>query len=207
MPHGAAHLRAAEALRKAFADLHPPIHADVVDTLQHCTAWFRAYYNSYVIPLAVWPSLWRWIEGKQYQSDSTGPEWLYRKGAQPLFRFLRDHAPDVVIATEVGTCELATLYKREANARFMLVGVELMDFNRAWIQPEVDLFLTTHPDLAAELVGAGASASRVVTTGQPIHSVFASLPTRAEAREKLYSRVTQSNFCSSLAVRDLETPN
>jgi processive 1,2-diacylglycerol beta-glucosyltransferase len=185
MPHGAAHLRAAEALRSAFADLRPAIHTDVIDTLRHCTPWFRAYYNSYVIPLAIWPSLWRWIESKQYQSESTGPTWLYRKGAQPLFRFLRDSAPDAVIATEVGTCELAAMYKREAHASFLLVGVELMDFNRAWIQPEVDLLLATHPDLAAELVSAGAPASKVVTTGQPIHPGFASLPERTAVRAKL----------------------
>ncbi len=184
-PHGAAHLRAAEALRQALAALPAPVPAEVVDTLKHCTAWFRAYYNSYVIPLTLWPSLWRWIESKQSQSVSTGPQGFYRRGAQPLFRFLRDYRPDVVIATEIGACELVVLYKRESKANFLLVGVELMDFNRAWVQPEVDLYLTTHADLAAELVATGAPASSVVTTGQPIDPAFASLPSRAEAREKL----------------------
>ncbi len=183
--HGAAHQRAAEALREAFAQMCPAVRAEIVDTLQYCTPWFRAYYNSYVIPLAIWPSLWRWIESKQHQSESTGPTWLYRRGAKPLCRYLRDYAPDTVIATEVGTCELAALCKRQAKASFALVGVELMDFNRAWVQPEVDLFLTTHPDLAAELVSAGALPSRVVTTGQPILPAFASLPERAAVREKL----------------------
>jgi processive 1,2-diacylglycerol beta-glucosyltransferase len=186
--HGAAHQRAADALRQAFADLRPAVRAEVVDTLQHCTPWFRAYYNSYVIPLAIWPGLWRWIESKQHQSQSTGPTWLYRRGAQPLFRYLCEYAPDAVIATEVGTCELAALCKRQTKANFALVGVELMDFNRAWVQPEVDLFLATHVDLAAELVSAGASPARVVTTGQPIHPVFACLPERAAVREKLSVR-------------------
>jgi len=185
MSHGAAHQRAAKALREAFAALHPHARVEVIDTLQHCTAWFRAYYNSYLIPLAIWPGLWRWIEKRQHQSESTSPGWIYRRGAQPLFRYLRDFAPDVVIATEVGTCEFAALYKRQSHASFLLVGLELMDFNRAWIQPEVDLFLTTHADLAAELVVEGASAAKVVTTGQPIDPAFASLPERRTAREKL----------------------
>ena len=206
MSHGAAHARAAAALRTAFADLRPSVHAVVVDTLQHCTAWFRAYYNSYVIPLAVWPGLWRRIESKQSQSESTGPNWLYRRGAQPLFRFLRDYGADAVIATEVGTCELAALCKREAHANFALVGVELMDFNRAWVQPEVDLFLTTHPDLAAELVGAGASPSKVVTTGQPIHPAFASLPSRAEVREKLGVKANTVQILVSLGSQGFGTP-
>lgn len=185
MPHGAAHHRAALALQKAFRDLSPPVSADVTNTLQHTTRWFRAYYDSYVIPLTLWPGLWRWIESKQHQSESTGPGWLYGRGARPLRRYLRDYAPDAVIATEVGACELAALSKRQDKAGFALVGIELMDFNRAWIQPEVDLLLTTHEDLGAELVSAGAAPSKVVTTGQPIDPAFLSLASRASVREKL----------------------
>jgi len=185
MPHGAAHQRAAKALREAFTILRPNAPVRVIDTLQHCTAWFRAYYNSYLIPLTVWPGLWRWIESRQHQSESTSPGWIYQRGAQPLFRYLRDFAPDVVIATEVGTCELAALYKRQSHAQFLLAGLELMDFNRAWIQPEVDLLLTTHPELAAELVAAGASPAKVVTTGQPIDPAFQVLPDHRTARAKL----------------------
>jgi processive 1,2-diacylglycerol beta-glucosyltransferase len=185
LPHGAAHQRAARALRKAFLELRPDAEVQVIDTLQYCTAWFRAYYNSYLIPLTLWPGLWRWIESLQHTSASTGPGWIYRSGAKPLFRYLCDFAPDAVIATEVGTCELAALYKRQVKADFQLVGLELMDFNRAWIQPEVDLFLTTHVDLAAELAAAGASLSKVLATGQPIDPAFATLMDREAAREKL----------------------
>jgi processive 1,2-diacylglycerol beta-glucosyltransferase len=185
VPHGSAHQRAAQALRDAFAALRPEAHVEVIDILQHCTAWFRAYYNSYAIPLAISPRLWRWIENKQHQSESTSPRWLFRRGAQPLFRFMEGFSPDVVIATEIGACELAAIYKRQSPADFLLAGTELMDFNRAWIQPEVDLFLTSHVDLAAELVAKGAPAANVVTTGQPISPQFASLPDRRATRHKL----------------------
>ena len=185
LSHGAAHQRAAQALRQALIDLRPEAEVHVIDTLQFCTTWFRAYYNSYLIPLTFWPGMWRRIERLQHGSPSTGPLWLYRAGAQPLFRYLHEFRPDAVIATEVGTCELAALYKRRTQAAFQLVALELMDFNRAWIQPEVDLFLTTHVDLAAELVAAGASSSKVLTTGQPIHPDFATLMGREAARQKL----------------------
>jgi len=185
VPHGAAHQRAAKAMRDAFLNLCPSAHVQVIDTLEHCAPWFRAYYNSYLIPLRIWPGLWRWIESVQHESESTGPGWMYRRGAQPLFRYLHDFSPDAVIATEVGTSELAALHKRESSAKYLLAGLELMDFNRAWIQPEVDLFLTTHADLAAELVAAGALSDRVVTTGQPIDLAFTSLPDRDATRKKL----------------------
>ena len=173
------------ALRTALLETRPGIGVDVVDALSRCTPWFRTYYNSYQIPLRLWPSLWGWIESFQHQSQSTGPGWLYRLGAKPLFRFLTDCDPDVVVATEVGLCEFASMHKRNSQARYRLAALELMDFNRAWLQPEVDLFLCTHQDYAAELIAAGAPASKVVTTGQPIDPIFSHLPEREGVRARL----------------------
>ncbi len=185
VPHGASHRGAAEALRRALLEIDPGVAVEVVDALEHCASWFRAYYNSYEIPLKYWPRLWGWIEGVQHQSKSTGPGWLYRRGARPLYRFIASRDPDVIVATEVGVSEIAALDKRQAGARYRLVGVELMDFNQAWVQPEVDLYLVTHEDLGAELVAAGAAREKIVSSGQPLNPAFASLPPRDEARARL----------------------
>jgi processive 1,2-diacylglycerol beta-glucosyltransferase len=185
VPHGASHQRASNALRTALLEIQPDLTVEVVNALDHCARWFRTYYNSYEIPLKYWPSLWGWIESFQDRQGSTSPDWLNRRGAQPLFRFIQTFAPDVVIATEVGMCELVALHKRESGARFRLAGLELMDFHPAWVQPEVDLFLTTHEDLAEELVAAGAPAPKVLTSGQPIDPAFASPPDQVSARTRL----------------------
>ena len=185
LPHGAAHQRVSEALRAALLEIQPGITVEVVDALERCVPWFRTYYNSYQIPLRYWPSLWGWIESVQYQSASTGPDWLYRRGAWPLFQFINDFAPDVVVATEVGLCEIASMHKRENQGKFRIAGVMRMDCDRAWVQREVDLFLCTHPDLAGELVAAGAPSFKIVTTGQPIDPIFSRLPEREEVRARL----------------------
>jgi processive 1,2-diacylglycerol beta-glucosyltransferase len=151
----------------------------------HCTPWFRTYYNSYQIPLRYWPSLWGWVESFQHQSQSTSPGWLYRRGAQPLFRFIDDFDPDVVVATEVGLCEIVSMHKRTSTARYRLAGLELMDFYQAWVQPEVDIYLCTHPDLAAELATAGAPSSKIVIPGMPIDPIFSRLPEREGVRARL----------------------
>jgi len=185
VPHGASHQRASNALKTALLETQPEMKVEVVDALEHCTRWFRAYYNSYEIPLKYWPSLWRWIESLQDQQGATSPGWLNRRGARPLFKFIEAFDPDVVIATEVGMCELAALHKRESGAHYRLAGLELMDFHPGWVQPEVDLWIATHQDLAAELVAAGAPNGQVVTTGQPIQPAFMAPPTLDEARKKL----------------------
>jgi len=185
LSHGAAHRRASSALCQTLLAAEPGARVEVIDALEHCTPWFRAYYNSYEIPLKVWPSLWGWIESIQHQSQATGPGWLYRRGAQPLFRFIQAFDPDIVVATEVGVCELASMLKRQTAGRFRVVGVELMDFNQAWVQPEVDLYLCSHEDLGAELAAAGAPRERILCSGQPLDPVFASLPPREPTRARL----------------------
>lgn len=183
--HGAAHRRASEALQKALSETAPGATVEVVDALKHCARWFRAYYDSYEIPLRYWPGLWRRIENYQHEQTSTGPTWLYRLGGRPLFRYIRGFSPDIVVATEVGICEMVVLFKREARAGFYLVALELMDFNRAWIQPEVDLYPVVHPDLGAELISAGAPSSRVIVTGTPIDPAYTHLPERSTVKVHL----------------------
>jgi len=173
------------ALRTALLETRPGIGVELVDALSRCTPWFRTYYNSYQIPLRHCPSLWRWIESHQHHSESTGPGWLYRLGSKPLFRFLTDCEPDVVVATEVGLCELVSMHKRNSQARYRLVGLPVMDYGRAWAKPEVDLFLCTHKDLAAELVKAGVASNKIATPGLPIDPVFSRLPERDEVRARL----------------------
>ena len=80
VPHGAAHTRVANSLKNALLAFNPELTVEVENGLAHCARWFRTYYNSYEIPLKLWPSLWGWIENFQHHSTSTGPGWLYRQG-------------------------------------------------------------------------------------------------------------------------------
>ena len=80
--HGSTHVRLAGALEKALRDLRPNLQVQVVDAIEHCALWFRAYYNACAIPLKYWPGLWGFIEARQFKSETTGPWWLYRMGAR-----------------------------------------------------------------------------------------------------------------------------
>lgn len=183
--HGAAHRRVAMALQKALLELQPSLTVDVEDMLARVTPWFRAYYNSYEIPLRYWPGLWGWIEGLQHQGAATSPGWLYRRGARPLFRFIDGYRPDVVIATETGALEIAALWKRRSRARWLLVGVDGLDVDRAWVQPEVDLYPATPDPVATDLAAWGVPAEKIVPCGMPLDPSFLSRPDRATARRNL----------------------
>ncbi len=185
--HGAGHLRVARALRLSLLALSPGASLSVLNATRNCRFWFRLYYDSYQIFLRYWPSLWNRIEGLQHESQSTGPAWLYRRGAAPLLRFISPFNPDTAIATEVGMCELAAMLKREAGARFSLVAVPGLDVDRAWVQPEVDMYLINPGAPLRQLLEAGAPGGKIVDSGMPVDPVFRRSLTRAAARQRLGS--------------------
>lgn len=185
LPHGAAHTRIAHALRKALLEIRPALAVEVIDLLAHCAPWFRAYYNSYEIPLRYWPSLWAWIEGWQHEGGSTGPGWIYRLGSRPLARFLREQNPDIIVVTETGICEIVAMIKRRQAARCYLVAVDGIDADRAWAQPEVDLFVVAPDPVVAQLEAAGVSPGRIVPCGMLLDPAFSLLPDRETARRRL----------------------
>lgn len=186
VPHGASHERLANALRKALIEIQPSLTVEVVNALDHCAPWFRAYYNSYEIPLKYWPALWGWIENIQHKRASTGPVWLYGRGARPLFRFIQAFGPEIVIATEVGVCELAAIMKRETNARFHLVGAPTeVDLDRAWAQREVDLYPVAPGEAVGQLETEGVSPSRILACGTPIDGAFVSTHDKGQVRASL----------------------
>ena len=185
--HGEAHWRMATALEEALRQIRPGAAVRVVEALQHCAVWFRLYYNSYQIPLKHCRWLWRRIENLQHRSAATTPDWLYRRGAQRLFQFVKTFDPDVLVATEVGLCELAAIFKRESGARFRLVGlIPGVDADRPWAQPEVDLFPVTRGRVVEILEAASVPRSKILPCGMPINPAFCSLPDRDVIRNRLH---------------------
>jgi processive 1,2-diacylglycerol beta-glucosyltransferase len=165
--------------------MRPSIKVEVLDALAHCTAWFRAYYNAYEIPLKYWPGFWDYIESHQFEGKTSGPWWFYRWGARPLFRYIKASAPDVVVATEVGLGEIAVIHKRELGARYSLVAAETFSFERPWAQPEVDLFISHPGEPAAQLRSMGVPPEKILECGVLVDPAFGLSPDRPALRARL----------------------
>jgi len=183
--HGSTHVRISRALEKGLLSLRPNLQVRMVDALAHCTAWFRAYYNSYELPLKYWPGLWNYIENHQYEGETSGPWWLYRRGARPLFRFIEAFQPDVVAATEVGLGEMVVIHKRDTGARYALVGVQTFAYEKPWAQAEVDLFLSYPGEVAAQIRSLGVPPEKVIECGVLVDPAFAPSADRLALRARL----------------------
>jgi len=73
----------------------------------------------------------------------------------------------------VGCCEIAALIKRDLRLDAPLVAVnDDYDADRAWVQPEVDLYCFVTDELGQELVQHGAARSRIANWGVPLSTGY-----------------------------------
>jgi len=71
------------------------------------------------------------------------------------------------------------------GARWFLVGIDGLDVDRAWVQPEVDLYPVTPDPVAQDLARWGVPPEKIVPCGMPLDPGFLRRPDRAAARLKL----------------------
>ena len=184
--NGAGHLRAAEAIGEAIRDTGKS--ALVIDVANYMTKAARfTHLTAYLWLVKNAPAVWERIDRYQKKQTRTSPAWYYRRGCARLFQLVRELQPIAIVATEVGCCEIAALIKRDLKLQAPLVAVNVnYDADRAWIQPEVDLYVAATEQVRSEFVGFGAPQEKTVVWGVPMSPHFATLE-RARARADVCS--------------------
>src|SRR5215472_6144343 len=112
MSFGSGHLRAAAAVAEALRDDMPDVDVRIVDALEGCNPLFRAFYVwPYWAMLRYAPWLWdRFFAARlKNKVDKTAPAWAFRLGCRRAFDAIARFAPDVILASEVAGCEIATI--------------------------------------------------------------------------------------------------
>ena len=172
--NGAGHIRVAEGLAAAIRAAQPTSPVMVVDIADYMTRLTRfTHLTAYLWLVKHAPATWDRIDRYQKQQTHTSPEWYYRRGCNRLFQFARRVRPRALVATEVGCCEIAALIKRDLELNVPLVAVnDDYDADRAWVQPEVDLYCFVTERLGQELISNGASRERVAIWGASLSEGF-----------------------------------
>jgi len=94
--------------------------------------------------------------------------------------------PRALIATEVGCCEIAALIKRDLQLDAPLVAVsDDYDPDRAWVQPEVDLYCFVTNEQGQRLVQHGARQNRIANWGMPLSAGYDILRDRGRERAEI----------------------
>ncbi len=187
--NGAGHTRAAQAIAGALRAANAG--ALVVDVADYMNAVARfTHVTAYLWLVKHAPRAWERIDLYQRRQPHTSPEWFYRHSCRRLFEYARSVQPSALVATEVGCCEIAALIKRDLKLDVPLVAVNInYDADRAWVQPEVDLYTMMTNEFRRGLVEHGAPQESIAVWGAPLTLGFeAREATKASAREEICRR-------------------
>jgi processive 1,2-diacylglycerol beta-glucosyltransferase len=185
---GAGHVRAAQALERAFL-ARGDCHVEHVDAIAHVSKLFqRLYDDAYIAMVRRAPDLM----GLLY--DRTDQPWshprrrlaLDRLNTQPMIRMLKRVQPELCIATHFLPAEILAwlIAKKKLRARNAIVVTDY-DVHAMWLCRTVDRYYVAMQESAEYLAGIGVPREKLRVTGIPIDPLFEVPVNRSEARRKL----------------------
>jgi processive 1,2-diacylglycerol beta-glucosyltransferase len=185
---GAGHVRAAQALEKAFI-ARGDCDVEHIDAIDYVSKLFqRAYDKSYISIVRRAPDLM----GVVY--ERTDQPWqhprrrltLDRLNSQPMIRLLKRVQPDLCVATHFLPAEIIAwlIAKKKLRAKNAIVVTDY-DVHAMWLCRTVGRYYVAIQEAAEYLAGIGVPREIVRVTGIPIDPLFAVPLDRAAARSAL----------------------
>jgi processive 1,2-diacylglycerol beta-glucosyltransferase len=185
---GAGHVRAAQALEKAFL-ARGDCAVEHIDALQYVSKFFqRVYDKAYIAMIRRAPELM----GVLY--ERTDQPWrhprrrlaLDRLNTRPMIRLLQRIQPDLCVATHFLPAEIIAwlIAKGKLRAHNAIVVTDY-DVHAMWLCRTVDRYYVAIEEAAQYLAGIGVPREKLRVTGIPIDPLFATSVSRSEARKQL----------------------
>ena len=185
---GAGHVRAAQALEKAFAARGDCV-VEHIDTIRYVSKLFqRAYDKTYISMVRRAPELM----GVLY--DRTDQPWHHprrrlamdRLNTGPMIRLLKRVQPDLCVATHFLAAEIVAwlIAKQKLRAHNAIVVTDY-DVHAMWLCRTVERYYVAIDEAAEYLERIGVPRETLRVTGIPIDPLFAKPLDRPEARRTL----------------------
>lgn len=183
---GAGHLRAAEAIEKAWRRTDPPHEIRNLDTLQFTNKPFRKLYSEAYIDLVnKAPELLGWLY------DHLDKPWHHERRRLAFSRLntgrfkklLEEYQPDLAVCTHFLPAEIIGYLRREGRIRTrQVITVTDFDVHAMWLCRECDHYFVAMEETREHLAAMGISRASISVSGIPIDPVF------AEPRDKAATR-------------------
>jgi processive 1,2-diacylglycerol beta-glucosyltransferase len=185
---GAGHVRAAQALEKAFL-ARGDCHVQHVEVLAYVSKLFQRLYNdAYIAIVRRAPGLVGLIYDRMDQPWKHPRRRLAldRLNTRAMIRMLKQVQPDLCIATHFLPAEILAwlIAKKKLSARNAIVVTDY-DVHAMWLCRAVERYYVALQESAEYLAGVGVPREKLRVTGIPIDPLFEVPVIRGEARAKL----------------------
>src|SRR5690242_15166668 len=189
---GAGHVRAAQALERAFAEIGEATgeHREVqhLDVLNYTNKLFRNLYSKAYIDLVnKMPEVPGWFY------DKLDKPWknerrrlaLDKLNTRPLVKLLRQYQPDLIVCTHFLPAEIVSWLKaKERLASRQVIIVTDFDVHAMWLVHHYERYFVAVEEARVYLEALGIPAEKITVNGIPIDPVFALQKDKHEMRAK-----------------------
>src|SRR5215216_3227890 len=187
---GAGHVRAAEAIEKAFKQLDDGESREVqhFDVLNYTNKLFRHLYSKAYIDLVnKMPEVPGWVY------DKLDKPWknerrrlaLDKLNTRPFVKLLREYKPDLIVCTHFLPAEIVSWLKaKERLASRQVIIVTDFDVHAMWLVHHYEHYFVAVEEARVYLEALGIPAAKITVSGIPIDPVFAKKKDKQDMRAK-----------------------
>jgi processive 1,2-diacylglycerol beta-glucosyltransferase len=187
---GAGHVRAAEAIEKAFKLLDDGESREVhhFDVLNYTNKLFRHLYSKAYIDLVnKMPEVPGWVY------DKLDKPWknerrrlaLDKLNTRPFVKLLREYQPELIVCTHFLPAEIVSWLKaKERLASRQVIIVTDFDVHAMWLVHHFERYFVAVDEARVYLEALGIPAEKITVSGIPIDPVFAISKDKQEMRAK-----------------------
>ena len=189
---GAGHIRAAQAIEKAFKEANDEAGLSLevrhVDTLKFTNRVFRHLYSkAYIEAVNKLPEITGWVY------DKLDKPWKHERrrlaldklNTRPFVKLLREYQPDMIICTHFLPAEIVSWLKaKERIASRQAIIVTDFDVHAMWLCHHYEQYFVAIDEARAYLEALAIPRNKITVSGIPIDPVFALHKDKHEMRFK-----------------------
>ena len=185
---GAGHLRAAEAIERAFAREGAGHSVQNFDTLQMTNPLFRRLYSrAYIEMVNRMPEVLGWLYDRldKPEYDDRFQLAFDKLNTGPFIKLLEQFQPDITVCTHFLPAEIISWLIGEGrlNTRQAIVVTDF-DVHSQWLCPNYAHYFVALDETRAHLEEMGVPAARITISGIPVDPAFAIVKDKGEMRRK-----------------------
>lgn len=185
---GAGHLRAAEALERAFLQMNAAQEVRHIDTLAYTNKVFRHLYSkAYIEMVNKMPEVLGWLY------DHLDKPWKNERrrlafdklNTRPFVKMLKEYQPDIIVCTHFLPAEIISWLRAKGrfNCRQAIVVTDF-DVHAMWLCHHYEHYFVALDETRLHLTKLGIPADKITVSGIPIDPVFAQEKNQREMRDK-----------------------
>ncbi|MGA9996588.1 MAG: glycosyltransferase [Pyrinomonadaceae bacterium] len=198
---GAGHMRAAQALERAFADANAAEEVRHIDTLEYTNKLFRRLYsNAYIDMVNKMPDVLGWLY------DAMDKPWKNERrrlafdklNTRPFVKMLKQYQPEFVVCTHFLPAEILSWLqaKERINARQAIVVTDF-DVHAMWLCHHYEQYFVALDETRAHMEALGIPAAKLTVSGIPIDPLFSQAKDKTAMRAKLGLRQERTTILVS----------